>query len=141
MAISIKLDPLSLSLSLFTESFAICRLPADAPPPAWAITGDWFALTRTYDELSIVCAEQAVPADVQHVGGWRAFKVDGPLDFGLTGVLVALAAPLAEAGISIFAVSTYDTDYVLVRAHDADRAGEVLRAAGHTIREIKPVMP
>ena len=88
---------------------------------------------RTPTELSVVCDVESVPADVEAEGPWSALAVRGPLDLNMTGVLAGLATPLANAGISIFAVSTYDTDYVLVRSHDMDRAVRVLRSAGHDI--------
>ena len=88
-------------------------------------------MTRTASELSIVCRDASVPASVTANRGWRAIAVDGTLDFALTGVLAALAAPLAAAGVSIFAMSTYDTDYVLVKQDTLDDAVAALRAAGH----------
>lgn len=123
-----------LDLVLLGESLAICRLPAQAAVPAWA-TGAFVAITRTPDELSIVCANTAVPSGVQAERDWRAFVVAGPLDFALTGILAAIAAPLAAAGVPIFAISTFDTDYVLVRAAEVGRAIAALRAAGHRIHE------
>jgi len=121
-----------LALSLLAERLAVCRLEPGAPLPAWA-GGALTAFTRTPDELSVVCAEAGVPAGVQMEGGWRALKVAGPLDFGLTGILAALAGPLAAAGVSIFAISTYDTDYVLIKETALERAVAVLRAAGHPV--------
>lgn len=113
------------------ESLAVARLE-DRALPAWAIEAEGFlSVTRTREELSIVCDEARLPLDIRAERGWRAFGVQGPLDFGLTGILASLAQPLAEAGISLFAVSTFDTDYVLVRAQDKDRAEAVLQAAGH----------
>lgn len=90
-------------------------------------------MTRTPYELSIVCEADAVPDEVQAERGWSAVAVQGPLDLNLTGILARLAAPLEAAGISIFAVSTYDTDYILVRDGDFERAIETLRKAGHTV--------
>ena len=91
------------------------------------------AIVRTAEELSIVCAEQAVPAGVTCQRGWRGLKVAGPLDFALTGVLASLAGPLAEAGVSIFAISTYDTDYLFVREEQLGTAIDALRRAGFAI--------
>ena len=109
----------------------VCRLEADAAIPIWASAGPFFSITRTAVELSIVCAEELVPESVRAEVGWRALEVAGPLDFALTGILAAIVGPLAEAGISIFAVSTFDTDYVLVKEEMLSQALEVLRAAGH----------
>lgn len=117
-----------LTLSLLPETLAVARLPAGALLPGWVDWSDPFVtVSRTRDELSVVCPEARVPGDVRAERGWRGFKVEGPLDFALTGILARLAAPLAEAGISIFAVSTYDTDYLLVRAADLEAATAVLR--------------
>jgi hypothetical protein len=126
-------DPAALTLSLLSDTLAVCRLPADAPVPAWAWTGEPASVTRTRDELSVVCRAQAVPDGVRAETGWRCLKVQGPLDFGLTGILAALTASLAAAGIPVFALSTFDTDYLLVKAENLDRAMETLRAAGHRI--------
>lgn len=124
-------DP--LNLSLLPDTLAICRLPPGAPVPAWAWTGEPASVTRTRDELSVVCRADAVPDGVRREAGWRCLKVEGPLDFGLTGILAALTAPLAAAGVSVFAVCTYDTDHVMVKAEDLDRAVQALRAAGHRV--------
>ena len=97
--------------------------------------GTFFSVTRTPAELSVVCDAASVPIGVKAEGPWSALAVRGPMDLNITGVLAGLATPLAVAGISIFAVSTYDTDYLLVRHHDMDRAVRVLRAAGHDISE------
>jgi hypothetical protein len=121
-----------LRLRILPGELAVCRLPADAPVPA-TTTGALWSVTRTADELSIVCpvADAAEGAEVER--GWRALQVAGPLDFALTGVLAAIAVPLAAADISIFAVSTYDTDYVLVREAALPAAAEALRRAGHDV--------
>ena len=116
-----------LGLSVLDDPLAVCRLAPGAALPDWlSWSGKLTAVCRTPEELSLVCLERDVPDDVRAERGWRAFKVEGPLDFALTGVLAGLAAPLAEAGISIFAISTFDTDYLLVRAADLDGARSVL---------------
>jgi len=121
-------------LHLLAGTFAICRLPASTPLPEWAqrSTGV-MSLTRTPDELSIICVETHAPADVQCRRGYRALQVAGPLPFEAVGILAGLARPLAEAGISILAVATYDTDYVFVHASDLARAMLALRGAGYAI--------
>ncbi len=101
--------------------------------PDWATAGEFCSIVRTVDELSIVCAEEAVPLGVTCQRGWRGLKVAGPLDFALTGVLASLAVPLAEASVSIFAISTYDTDILLVRGEQIETAIEALRRAGHVV--------
>jgi len=122
-----------LELFVLEAPLAVVRLEATAAVPAWAWSGELCSVTRSSDELSIVCGEASVPSQVPAQRGWRAFGVEGPLDFSLTGVLAALADPLAHARISIFALSTYDTDYVLVQDQDLPRACEALTEAGHTV--------
>jgi hypothetical protein len=130
-----------LDLRVLPGALAVARLEPDEAPPAWAAPGGALhAVVQTARELSVVCADDAVPAGVRAERGFRALAVDGPLDFGLTGVLAALAVPLAGAGVSIFAVSTYDTDHVLVRAERLGEAVAALRAAGHRV-EVPPERP
>jgi hypothetical protein len=110
--------------------FAVCRLAADAPLPSWP-AGSYVSITRTPDELSIICSEESVPDDVPRVErDWRALRVEGPLPFEMTGVAAAFTAPLAAAEISVFVVATFDTDYLLVKSATFTRALEALRAAG-----------
>jgi hypothetical protein len=123
-----------LNLIALDGAFAVCRLAPDtAAIPAWATAGPWYAVTRTADELSIVCPAAQVPGEVRAEHGWRMLRLTGPFPFELTGILAAVLAPLATAAIPIFALSTYDTDYVLVKAHDLGRAVAALRAAGHRV--------
>jgi hypothetical protein len=98
------------------------------------LEGPFCSVTRTADELSVVCPEGCVPPGVAREGGWRALEVEGPLDFALTGVLLSVAAPLARAAVPIFALSTYDTDYVLVREDRLEDAVRSLAGAGHRVR-------
>jgi hypothetical protein len=107
----------------------VCRLPATTPWPS-AAAGPLFSATRTGDELSVVCLEEAAPPAARVEGGWRALKLHGPIAFTEVGVLAALAGALAGARLSLFALSTYDTDYLLVRAVDLERARHALRRAG-----------
>jgi hypothetical protein len=122
-----------VTLDTVPGSYAICRLGPDAAVPAWAARGGFSSVTRTTAELSIVCASDDVPGDVQAQRGYRALGVRGPLDFSMIGVIAALAATLASASISIFILSTYDTDYLFVQDADLDRAVATLREAGHTV--------
>lgn len=126
-----------LELTLLPERFAISRLAADSPIPGWATQGPFFSVTRTGDELSVVCELSRVPAGVQSQPGWRVFKVHGPFVLSEVGVLSALAAPLAEARISLFAISTFDTDYLLVASETLSAAIAALERAGHTINRSK----
>ena len=124
-----------MNLSLQKDRLAVCQLAPDAAIPAWAAGKVSFSsISRTSEELSIVCPEGVVPKDVKAEAGWRVFKLDGPLDFALTGILASVAAPLAQAGVSIFALSTYHTDYVLVKDQKAGEAVNALKAAGHNVR-------
>ncbi len=122
-----------MKLTALPETFAICRLDPGTALPAWLAECAFFSVTRTPEELSIVCVEAAVPKEIKGERGWRGFKVAGPLAFSLTGVLASLAGPLAEAGISLFVVSTYETDYLLVKEVRFEEAGRVLEAAGHQV--------
>lgn len=124
-----------LSLFLLADEMSVVRLAAGMQIPAWAASASFFSITRTPDELSILCPTAQVPAGVLVEQGWRCLQVAGPLDFGLVGVLASLLGPLREAGISVFVISTYDTDYVLVKEAQLSRALASLRAAGHEIQE------
>ena len=121
-----------MKLSILPDAVAVCRLAPGAAVPEW-IRGAFTSITRTADELSIVCDDAVVPAEVQAERGWRMLKIEGPIPFAMTGVASALLAPLAEARISIFLISTYDTDYLLLKADSFDRALGVLRGAGYEI--------
>jgi len=115
------------------DTFAICRLDGDAGVPDWA-KGEFISVTRTPDELSIVCSQDDMPADIQSEDGWRCLRVAGKLDFSVIGVIASLTGTLAAADISVFAISTFDTDYLLVKESDLDAAVESLGEAGHAIR-------
>ncbi len=125
--------PRSLRLAVLDGQLAVCRLEPGAGIPSWASGGEVFSVTRTPDELSVVCPDENVPAGVQSEGGWRALKLEGPFEFTEVGVLVSAAAPLAEAGVSLFAVSTFDTDHVLVKEDQLDLAVAALRGHGHEV--------
>lgn len=114
--------------------FAVCRLEPLSDVPPWAMRGEFFSVTRTEDELSVVCDEGAVPEGAVCAKGYAALKVLGPLDFSLIGILSSISAVLAGAGVSIFAVSTYDTDYILMRETDRAAAQDALHSAGYIIR-------
>jgi hypothetical protein len=119
-----------VELAWIDGRFAIGRLPADAPVVATA--GEtFFSLTRTADELSIVCAEEAMPPAAKREGPYALFRVVGSMELGLVGVIAAITRPLAAYGVSVFTVATFDTDYVLVRESDRARAQAALQAAGH----------
>lgn len=112
-------------------TYVVVRRAADSAIPKWAITGDFSSVTRTADELSIVCSAENLPPDVDSQHRWTCLKLEGPFPFELTGVLLSFIEPLSSNGIPIFAVSTYDTDYVLIPEEYATSALELLEKAGH----------
>jgi hypothetical protein len=123
-------------LVLLAEAFAVCKLDPDEESPAWLLetTGPLACVTRTAGELSVVCAEEDVPDGALQVErGWRAFRLEGPVPFTTVGVVSSLTAPLAEAGIGVFILSTYDTDYLLVKGEAAGRAQKILGRAGFVV--------
>ena len=122
-----------LTLYLLPQKFSVCRLAADAAIPEWA-RGAVYSVTRAEGELSIVCESKYVPSGVRSEDGFRCFKLRGPFPFAMTGVLASVLEPLAKARVSIFAISTYDTDYVMVKEKALAKAVRVLSAARHRVR-------
>ena len=123
----------SLTLALRPERYAVAQLPAGAALPEWWPTHGMRHAGWTDDELSLICEETHVPDDVRCQRGWRMFKLQGPFDFALTGILKAVLDPLAAAGVGIFAISTFDTDYVLVQEPQLDLTLRALRGHGHHV--------
>ena len=121
-----------LTIKVFEETLGVCRLDKNAQVPDWA-KGDFLSVTRTSDELSIVCCQKNIPEQVKCEQGWRYFRIEGILDFTQVGILSSLSGTLARPGISIFAISTYDTDYILVKEQELDRAVEALRLEGYHV--------
>jgi hypothetical protein len=128
---------LKKKLLLWSETFSICRLERNTPIPEWALTGGFSSITRTAEELSVVCPQNRVPPGIQKQDGWKALQVEGPLDFSLTGVLASLTDPLAKEGISVFAISTYDTDYLLVKEKQLEGAIQALRGEGYELKKVR----
>jgi uncharacterized protein len=122
-----------VQLYVLDELYAIVRLEPDAPLPDWARGGHFWSVTRSDSELSIVCRQDDVPPGASAERGFCTFEVAGPLDFSLTGVVASIVTPLAEAEIPLFVLSTFETDYLLVREHDLHRAVEELTSAGHSV--------
>lgn len=127
-----------MKFRVLTEPLAVCRLASDAPVPSWALDGQFFCVLRTNDELSVVCPEDHLPKDripnaslASVERGWLALKLEGPFPFSMTGVLASFLQPLAEAKIPIFAISTFNTDYVLIKHETLQSALLALTAAGH----------
>jgi hypothetical protein len=125
---------LRLRLVTLDDLFAVCKLGAEESVPSWALSGRFCSMTRTPDELSIVCPDDLIPKGVEASRGWRLFRVDGKLDFDLVGVVSSLTSALAEVGISVFVISTYDTDYIFMKEESVDRGIAALRRRGHEIR-------
>ena len=115
--------------------FAVTRLPVEMPVPEWASLGPFSSVTRTAGELSIVCSEENVPLDVTSERGFKCLCVAGPLEFSLVGVLASMLEPLADAGIAVFVVSTFDTDYLMVKECDFEACAQALIRAGHRVRK------
>ncbi len=122
------------TLYLLEEVYAVCRLEAGSPLVKGPFSGNLYSVTATPEEVSVVCPERESPPEAKCERDWRCLKVSGPLDFSQTGVLASLADPLAKAEIPIFVLSTYDTDYVLVKNSRLDKALAVLKEAGHLVR-------
>jgi hypothetical protein len=130
--------PQGQKFSIASGTYAICRLPAGADVPPWALVADGFtSITRTAEELSIVCEEARVPAPepegLRREGGFALLKLHGPFPLDAIGILASVARPLAEAGISLLAIGTFDTDYLLVKRTRAERAIATLTRAGHVL--------
>ena len=125
---------MSQVFSLLSGQYSLVRLPPDAAVPGWAFAPGGFAsVTRTADELSVVCLAALVPAGVRSDGGWCCLKLKGPFAFDQVGILSSFAVPLAQAGVGIFAISTFDTDYILVKESQRELSIRVLGSAGHSI--------
>jgi hypothetical protein len=118
--------------------FAVCKLPSDSAVPAWVMAGDVFSVTRTVEELSVVCRQEMVPSGTQAEVGWHCLRVAGAMPFTLVGVLASLTGPVPAAGVGIFVVSTFDTDYLFVKEAEFQAAVAALRGAGHSVEEVLP---
>jgi hypothetical protein len=124
-----------LTIVIYQKLYAVCQLQPDATVPRWAEGAEFVSITRTSAELSIVCQQDMLPGDVRAEKNRRLMRIEGKLGFELTGVLASVTAPLSKAELSIFTMSTYDTDYLLIADEDLQKATEMLEAAGHTIRQ------
>ncbi len=119
--------------STILDRFAICQLAPQSPIPEWVDDNGFFSITRTHEELSIICPEANVPENIICNRGWRAFKIDGQFDFNEIGVLNSITTPLAMAQISLLTISTFNTDYILIQESHFDQARLILKSAGHQI--------
>jgi hypothetical protein len=118
--------------------FAVCKLPPDSAVPAWATASDVFSITRTVEELSVVCRQEMVPTGIHAEVDWRCLRVAGTMPFTLVGVLASLTRPVAAAGVGFFAVSTFDTDYLFFKEAEFQTAVAALRRAGHSVEGVMP---
>lgn len=126
--------PPHFRLSEVSGNFSIARLDPKSPIPPWSLSGELFSVSRTPEELSIVCASELIPPEIEtREDGWALMRVVGQLDFSLTGVLSTILSPLANGGISVFALSTFDTDYLLVKEVKLEKAKRALTEAGFEI--------
>ncbi len=122
-----------LTMQLLKEKFSVCRLDSNEKIPSWIGDNGFVSITRTLDELSIVCLEENVPKEITQEKDWRILQVKGPLDFSLVGILSAISTLLANNKISIFAISTYDTDYILVKDTEINNAISILSTSGYQV--------
>jgi uncharacterized protein len=134
----------NLNLSLLEGRYVVLQLEPNASIPAWALGGEFFSVSKTGEELSIVCLESNLPTnlptnaptnlpDLRLERDWACLKLQGPFEFSLTGILLSVLEPLAQVNIGIFALSTFNTDYVLVKAENLERAIAALEGAGHRV--------
>jgi len=126
---------MSQTLMIERGEYAVCQLDADEPLPPWLPSAPFWTVTRAGDELSIICSAEAVPFDCSHERGWRLLRMLGPFPFDLTGILASVLTPLAAADVGILAISTFNTDYILVKHTRVAAAVDALRAAGHVVRD------
>jgi uncharacterized protein len=126
--------PKKLHLTLLPDKLGVCRLNSGSPVPAW-LDGEqnFHSVTVTADEISVVCRENIIPADCLAEKNFRGFKIEGPLDFSLTGLLASLLNPLADSGIAVFTISTFDTDYILVKEDSLEKAITALRPVAEIV--------
>ena len=123
----------AITIEITQGIYGVCRLSKEQAIPKWAIDSPFFSITKTLDELSIVCPQNNIPSDIKCERDWKVLKVLGPLDFSLIGILASISGALAKKGVSIFAISTFDTDYILVKESSLANAIEALRQEGYSI--------
>ena len=122
-----------LSLKLLRERMAVCRFEPSAPLPDWIDRPGFYSITRTAEELSVVCGEERVPSGTESETGWRCFQLLGPFGFSEIGIISSLTRPLAKSGVSVFVISTFDTDYLMVKEKDLATAVDTLKVQGYRV--------
>jgi hypothetical protein len=132
---NLTMDPRKLSLKILPGRMAVCRFEPTAPLPNWFAEAGFHSVIRTEDELTIVCGEALVDPAATCENGWRCFKIQGLLDFSEIGIIFSITRPLAESGVSVFVISTFNTDYFMVKEKDLAKAIDALSAAGHQVLE------
>ena len=125
----------SIKLKILPQAYAIARLDPEAAIPDWADGAGFVSISRTDDELSIVCVEGRVPQSARKDAGWTCLKLLGPFEFGETGIVLSIIRPLSENGLGIFIVSTFDGDHLLVKTSDLEKAVTLLAQAGHIVSD------
>jgi hypothetical protein len=128
------MDFRKLSLKILPDRLAVCRFEPSAPLPEWIDQPGFYSITRTEEELSVVCSEERVPPGAESEAGWRCFELMGPFNFSEIGVISSLTQPLTASGVSIFVISTFDTDYLMVKEKDFTKAIDTLLAQGHQVK-------
>jgi hypothetical protein len=129
-----KVNP--LILSVLKDKFVVCRIDSFKQIPDTILQSPFYSITKTADEISIVCPEEFSPDNSLCERNWKCFKIHGPLDFAQTGIIASMTTPLAAARISVFAFSTYDTDYIMVKDADVELAIDILIKSGHEIHKL-----
>lgn len=129
------MESVRLVFDLDREVYAVCRLDRDAEEPAWVRSDGFYSISRTPHELSVVCRASGVPEGIRAARNWRLLALRGPFAFDQIGIAAEFTARLAAAAVSVFVISTFDTDLVLVQSHDLERALDALRAAGHEVEK------
>lgn len=122
-----------LTLKLLDETYGVCSLEKDSEISPWIVEGNFLSITKTDEELSIVCEEKNISEGIKYEGGWKILKIEGKLDFALVGILAKISNIMAENNISIFAISTYDTDYILIKLNNINKAVELLKKENYNI--------
>lgn len=128
-----KMTDRNLTLRVLDKTYAVCSLSKGEEIPVWALSGDFLSITKTEEELSIVCEEKNVRQGIKYEGNWRILKIEGPLGFSLVGILAKIANIMSENNISIFAISTYDTDYILIKQGNINKSVEVLKKENYNV--------
>ena len=129
------MDIRKLTLKILPDRMAVCRFEPSAPLPGWIDQPGFYSITRTAEELSVVCSEERVPPGTESETGWRCFQLLGPFGFSEIGIISSLTQPLSESGVCVFVISTFATDYLMVKEKDLAKTIDALAVQGHQINE------